>query len=191
MHKVEHIKGFKIHYCFACSMCSFGKPQYSDSESDSDSMNFDGLYYGGDPRIYKDFDDIIMKPNEWCEHLMKYHLKDFENNKSCPMKRCNFKYKLLHEAVIHYRTIHGLFYSQCRTCHQRFPSLTGGKDHEKAGCGLYWICGACSEIFYTTEEIEQHKQPNNCSYGAGFSASSDDDYIFTYDEFVRVNNDDE
>lgn len=170
-------------------MCLFGQPQYSDSDSESNYSSADGVH-GGDPRIYIGFEYSVMKPNEWCEHFMKHHLKDYESGKRCPKKRCNFHYKLFHEGVIHYRTVHGLFNCVCRSCRMRFPSLTAGREHEKIGCGDFMICGACDKVFYNREEIDFHKQPNNCSRGTGYEGYNDD-FNFECDRMVRINNDDE
>lgn len=167
-----------MHYRFGCSMCGSDYNSDNDSDIESDTGNISNEFPPDG------------SPKQWCDHFISHHLKHYQNQRKGPSKRCNFIYELLHEAVIHYKTKHALFYSSCRICARELPSLEAGRHHEQTGCGEFMICGGCQKPFYGREEIEKHKKPKSCKStpnGVGYEGLNDEDIDFIRDIFIVVN----
>lgn len=96
-------------------------------------------------------------PEKWCEHFMEKHLQKYENSSICHLKNCGYKYKMLHDAVIHYKTVHLKFHAQCFNCYSKFSCIPESKFHETNGCGIFTFCYSCEKWFYGLIDVEKHK----------------------------------
>lgn len=97
------------------------------------------------------------KADEWCEHFMQCHLKDYEESFTCKAKNCNARNILLADAVVHYKKAHLKYFSTCWRCSRKFRSIEEGRIHNIDGCGEFIFCNWCVTFIYGERKVEKHK----------------------------------